>query len=422
MIVLIQQLSLRPPTTTASIPTTQSPALPLPDKPSIAVLPFTNMSDDPKQEYFSDGITDDLIASLSRFPDLFVIARTSAFTYKGKAVKVQDVSRELGVKYILEGGVRKEAHQVRITAQLVDGTTGADLWAVRYDRPLRDIFSLQDEIVRRIVTTLNLQLDLMQQGFDVRQTTDNLEAYDDFLQGVEYGWDPTKDGNEKGRQMFEKAIELDPKYASAYADLGFCYLEDWIFQSSNDPRTLDRALQLEQQAIALDDSRAAAHRILSEVCLQKKQYEQATAEAERAIALDPNSAEGYNQLAQIMAFSGKPAEVIGLEEKAIRLDPRSRDYYLLLEGAAYTLMGRHEEAIPLLKQHLTRYPNDLFAHQTLIVDYVELGQEQEARAEAAEVLRINPKYSIEVWRQKSPQKNRALLERNLADLRKAGLK
>ena len=292
VIVLIQQLSLRPPTTTASIPTTQSPALPLPDKPSIAVLPFTNMSDDPKQEYFSDGITDDLIASLSRFPDLFVIARTSAFTYKGKAVKVQDVSRELGVKYILEGGVRKEAHQVRITAQLVDGTTGADLWAVRYDRPLRDIFSLQDEIVRRIVTTLNLQLDLMQQGFDVRQTTDNLEAYDDFLQGVEYGWDPTKDGNEKGRQMFEKAIELDPKYAHAYADLGSSYLLDWTSQWTHDPHTLDRALQLEQQAIALDDSLPFAHMILGETYVFKKQYDQATAEAERAIALDPNSAVG----------------------------------------------------------------------------------------------------------------------------------
>jgi adenylate cyclase len=146
--------------------------------------------------------------------------------------------------------------------------------------------------------------------------------------------------------MFEKAIELDPKYASAYADVGFLYLEDWIFQSSNDPRTLDRALQLEQKAIALDDSRAAAHRILSEVCLQKKQYEQATAEAERAIALDPNSAEGYNQLARIMDFLGKPAEVIGLEEKAIRLDPRNRDYYLFWEATAYTLMGRMQRRFP----------------------------------------------------------------------------
>jgi TolB-like protein len=159
-IVLVQHLSLRPPTTTASIPTAQSPALTLPDKPSIAVLPFSNMSGDREQEYFSDGITDDLITALSRLSDLFVIARTSTFTYKGKAAKVQDVSPQLGVKYILEGSVRKEADQVRITAQLVDATTGADLWAQHYDRPLRDIFALQDEIVQMIVTTLNLQLTL----------------------------------------------------------------------------------------------------------------------------------------------------------------------------------------------------------------------------------------------------------------------
>ena len=422
VIALIEQVSLRGPTTTASISTTQSPALPLPDKPSIAVLPFINMSGDREQEYFSNGITEDLITALSKLPVLFVIARNSTFTYKGKAVNVQQVGRELGVQYVLEGSVRKAGDEVRIDTQLADATTGANLWAERYDRPLRDIFSVQDSTVQRIVTTLNLELTLVHQGWRFQRHTDNPEAYDDALRALEYLLTPTEDGNLKARQMFEKAIELDPKYASAYADLGFCYLEDWIFQSSNDPRTLDRALQLEQQAIALDDSRAAAHRILSEVYLQKKQYEQATAEAERAIALDPNSAASYNDLAQIMDVSGKPAEVIGLEEKAIRLDPRNRDYYLFWEGTAYTLMGRYAEAIPLLKQHLTRYPGDLSSHVTLIIDYIELGHEQEARAEAAEVLEIDPKFSIEVWRQRSPQKNRALLERNLADARKAGLK
>src|SRR6266478_9479352 len=220
VIVFVQHLSLRPPSTTASIPPAQSPALPLPDKPSIAVLPFTSMSGDREQEYFSDGITDDIITALSRLPGLFVIDRNSAFTYKGKPVKAQQVSRELGVRYVLEGSVRKEADQVRITAQLADATTGADLWAVHYDRPLRDIFALQDEIVRRIVTTLNLQLDLMQRGADVRQTTDNLEAYDNLLRGLVYIWSLTKDDNAKAREMFEKATQLDPKYARAYADLG----------------------------------------------------------------------------------------------------------------------------------------------------------------------------------------------------------
>jgi adenylate cyclase len=215
VIVFVQHLSLRPPSTTASIPPAPSPALPLPDKPSIAVLPFTNMSDDREQEYFSDGITDDLISALSRLPDLFVIARTSTFTYKGKAAKVQDVSRELGVKYILEGSVRKEADQVRITAQLLEATTGDHLWAEHYDRPLRDIFALQDEIVRKIVTTLNLQLTLEEQGILVSKRTDNLAAYDYYLQGMQYLNYFTKDDDEKARQMFDKAIVLDSGYSDA---------------------------------------------------------------------------------------------------------------------------------------------------------------------------------------------------------------
>src|SRR5713101_3339286 len=311
VIVFLQHLSLRPPTTTASIPLQQKPSLPLPDIPSIAVLPFTNMSGDREQEYFSDGITDDLTTALSRIPDLFVIARTSAFTYKRKAVKVQDISRQLGVKYVLEGSVRKADNQVRITAQLVDATTGDHIWAEHYDRALRDIFSLQDEIVRRIVTTLSLQLDLMQRGtFDVHQTTNNLEAYDDFLRGCEFYWSFTKEGNAKARQMFEKAIELDPKYAHAYSSLGSNYWLGWAVQSSPDPNALDRASQLAQRAIALDESLPRAHIVLSYTYLYKRQYDQATTEAERAVALDPNSALGYEALATIVGESGKPGETI----------------------------------------------------------------------------------------------------------------
>src|SRR5712692_7142104 len=227
VIVLIQQLSLRPPTTTASIPPAQKLAPALPDMPSIAVLPLTNMSGDREQGYFSDGITDDLITALSRLPGLFVIARNSSFTYKGKAVGLQDVGKELGVKYVLGGGVRKAGDQVRITVQLADATTGEELWAERYDRPLRDIFAMQDEIVRRIVTTLNLQLILAQRGYLFPRETENLEAYDDVLRGAEYFLSYTKDGNVKARQMCEQAIQLDPKYARAYAALGANYFLGW---------------------------------------------------------------------------------------------------------------------------------------------------------------------------------------------------
>src|SRR5216684_492602 len=318
VIALIEQVSLRGPTTTASISTTQSPALPLPDKPSIAVLPFTNMSGDREQEYFSDGITEDLITALSKLPVLFVVARNSTFTYKGKAAKVQQVGRELGVQYVLEGSVRKAGNQVRVTAQLADATTGDHVWAERYDRPLQDIFAVQDNIVQRIVTTLNLEFTLVHQGWQFARHTDNPEAYDDTLRGIEYLETPTKEGNLKARQMFEKAVELDPKYSTSYMDLGTTYWLDWVLQWSDDPSALDQALQLERQAIALDDSQPMAHTLLSGIYVFKKQYDQASAEAERTLALDPNSAGGYEALARIMDSTGKSAEAIGWAARARR--------------------------------------------------------------------------------------------------------
>ncbi len=266
----------------------QPPSLPLPDKPSIVVLPFVNMSEDPKQEYFSDGLTEDLTSALSKISSLFVIARNSAFTYKGKAVKVQDVSKELGVRYVLEGSVRKADNQVRITAQLIDATTGGHLWSERYDRPLQDIFALQDEVVQKIVTTLKLQLTLQEQGILVRKTTDNLEAYDYYLRGREHFNRFTQEANAQARQMFEKALELDPQYAEAYAFLGWTYFREWGLQWSQDPQTLEQAFALAQKAVALDDSLPQAHVVLGAVYLWKKQHDQAIAEAERAIALDPN--------------------------------------------------------------------------------------------------------------------------------------
>ena len=421
VIVFVQHLSLRPPTTTASIPPAQSPALTLPDKPSIAVLPFTNMSGDRDQEYFSDGITDDLITALSRLPDLFVIARTSTFTYKGKAAKVQDVSRELGVKYILEGGVRKEADQVRITAQLVDATTGADLWAQHYDRPLQNIFSLQDEIVQMIVTTLNLQLTLEERGILVRKQTDNLDAYDYFLRGVEYFWRSTKDGNAEARQMFEKAIELDPKYADAYAWLGENYLWGWVFLLSPDRKDLDRGLQFAQRSVAMDDSQPFAHSVLGKIYLFERQYDQALSEALRGIALGPNDAFGYETLCYVMNNTRKRAEAIELAEEAIRLDPRRRDFYFCLEGWSYIQMGRYQEAIPILQRCVAAYPN-VGTHYALAVDYIELGREPQARAQAAEILRMSPNFRVDTFVQGFPNQDEAYKGRVRTDLHKAGLK
>jgi adenylate cyclase len=397
-------------------------ALPLPDKPSLVVLPFVNMSNDPEQEYFSDGLTEDLTTALSQFSSLFVIARNSAFTYKGKAVKVQEVGKELGVQYVLEGSIRRADDQVRITTQLVDAITGHHLWSERYDRPLKDVFALQDEIVQKIVTTLKLQLTLREQGYLVRKTTDNLEAYDSFLRGLEAFNRYTPEARIQARQRFEKALALDPQYAEAYVRLAGIYARGWTLQWDQDSQALEQAFELVQKAVALDHSLPLAHRVLGTVLVWKKQHDQAIAAAERAVALDPNNAEGYARLGQTLNLTGRPEEALVMVEKAMRLNPRSPAIYLVYLGHAYYSTRRYEEAMAVLKGALTRHPDFLPAHDILAAIYSELGREAEARAEAAEILRLNPKFSLEVHKERIPIKDPAVLERHIAALRKAGLK
>ncbi len=395
---------------------------PLPDKPSLAVMPFVNMSNDPEQEYFSDGITEDITSDLSKISSLFVIARNSAFTYKGKAVKVQDISKELGVRYVLEGSVRKADNQVRITAQLIDATTGEQLWSERYDRPLKDIFALQDEIVQKIVTTLKLQLSLWEQGVLVRKTTDNLEAYDFFLRGLQFFFRFTKETNVQAQRLLEKAIELDAQYARAYAQLGQTHWLAWIWQWSPESQSLEQASVMGQKAVALDDSLPNAHALLSLVLLWQKQHEKAITEGERAIAVDPNNADAYRSLAEVLYFCGKPEEGIKLMEKAIRLNPRHPPTYEFMLGVNYRSAGRYEDAIQMLKKALALNPNIVNAHFNLMVIYSELNREEEAKAAMAEALRLSPQWSLETWRQNVPFKNPAEIERFAAALRKAGLK
>jgi adenylate cyclase len=397
-------------------------ALPLPDKPSIAVLPFTNMSGDPEQEYFSDGITEDLITDLSKLSGLFVIARNSVFTYKGKTIKVEQVCRELGVRYVLEGSVRKAGNRVRINAQLVDATTGGHLWAERYDRELKDIFALQDEVTQKIVFALKIQLTPEEQTRFRQAPTNNLEAYDYFLRGQAHFWRFTREANIQARQMFEKAIELDPEYAGAYAVLGFTYLIEWAFQWSQDPQLLAQGFAVAQRAVVLDDSLPLAHTMLGVFYLWQKRHGQAITEGQKAITLGPNRADGYAWLGNTFNFAGRSEEAIGLIEKALRLNPHDPFFYLSILGFAYRLMGRHEEAMATLKSALSRNPNFIPARAHLLVAYSELGQEAEARAEAAEILRISPNFSLEGVRQRLPFKDQTDLERLLAGLRKAGLK
>ena len=305
---------------------------------------------------------------------------------------------------------------------MVDATTDSHLWAERYDRPLKDIFALQDEITQQIVAVLQVEVQEAELERVRRTPTANLTAYDYFLQGLEYLYRFTKEANARARQMFERAIELDPKYAAAYAALSLTYSNEWILQLSQDPQALERAFELAQKVVILDDSLPLAHRTMGVVYLWKKQYEQAIAAGERSISLDPNNADSYAVLGQILTFAGRPEEAIGVLEKAMRLNPRYPVYYSSNLGRAYRLAGRYEEAIAALKRGFIRNPDYLGLHGELAIIYSELGREEEARAEAAELLRINLNFSLEVVRQRLPFKDPAEVERYLASLRKAGLK
>jgi adenylate cyclase len=326
------------------------------------------------------------------------------------------------VRYVLEGSVRKANNRVRITAQLVDATTGHHVWAERYDRELRDIFALQDEITHKIVFALKVKLTEEEQERFRHSPTDNLEAYDAFLRGGEYYSRATKEANAQARQLFEQAIALDPQYSAAYALLGLTHWLEWMYQWSQNPQTLEQAFDLAQKAVDLDDSLPLAHMLLGRAYLAKKQLERALAEAERAIALDPNDADGYAHLAAILNFAGRPKEAIGSLEKAMRLNPHYPYWYLHHLGVAYTFTRRIEEATVAFKRVLTHNPDFLPAHTFLAAIYSALGREQEARAEAAAVLRISPNFSLEVQRQMLPVTDQAGAELFFDLLRKAGLK
>jgi tetratricopeptide (TPR) repeat protein len=288
---------------------------------------------------------------------------------KGKASNVQEVGKELGVRYVLEGSVQKDGEHVRITAQLLDATTGGHLWTERFDRPFKDIFALQDEIVQKIVTTLKLQLTLQEQGWIVRKHTDNVEAYDSYLRGIEPFFRFTQETNAQARQMWERAVALDPQYAEAYARLGFTYYREWFLRWSVDPQNLERVFALEQKAIALDDSVPIAHSILSWVYTQKQQYDQAIAEGERAIALDPNNADSYANQSLALTFAGRHEEALRAIEQAIRFNPHSPPFYLFASGIAYRFAGQYPKAIVTLKEVISRNPNDVAAHNNLAASY-----------------------------------------------------
>jgi adenylate cyclase len=394
----------------------------LPDKPSIAVLPFVNMSDDPKQEYFSDGLTEDIITGLSKIPKLFVIARNSTFIYKGKTVKIQQVGRDLGVRYVLEGSVRKSGDRMRITAQLIDADTGHHLWAERYDRGVKDVFALQDEITENILTSMEVNLTEGEQARLWRRGAVNRKAYEKVLKALEHYRRMTKEENEQARQAYKEAMALDPEYAVPVVGLSYTHWMDVINGWSRSPRnSMKEAAELAEKALQLDDSLADTHVLLGNIYLMKGQYQQAMDAGERALALEPNGADVNALLGLMLRYLGRPEEAIGVLEKAIRLNPIPPAWYLYNIGDAYRLAGLQDMAIRSFKDALKQNPNHFLSKVYLAATYGEMGDGKEGQRLAAEVLQMNPRFSVEQYARRLPYKNREDIEHIIDGLHKAGL-
>ncbi len=373
-------------------------AFPLPDKPSIAVLPFNNMSDDPSQEYFADGMTEDLITDLSKVTGLFVIARNSSFAYKGQQVKVAQVAEELGVRYVLEGSVRRVGDQVRINAQLIDATTGGHLWAERYDGALADVFALQDEVTRKIVAALAVKLTIEdRKALEHSGRPLNLDAYEYVLRGRAKLAQAKRQATVEARELFEKAIEADPKYTRAYVNLGFLHYQEWRYWGLDRDRNTARALALAREAITLDDASGGAHVLLALVLQLRGEHEAADREADRVLSMGGIQAETLGNLGIYLSRATRYREVVDILERAIRLDPLHKPDWFTWLGRAYLGLELPKKAAAVLEQGVTRTPDYVAVHLFLALSYATLDRMEEARAQMNEVLRLNPRFSIEAF-------------------------
>ena len=370
-------------------------ALPLSDKPSIAVLPFDNLSGNPEQEYFSDGLTEEIITALSKTPKVFVIARHSAFIYKGKSVKVQKVGRELGVRYVLEGSVRKAGDKVRITAQLIDATTGKHLWAERYDRNLRDIFAIQDEITLAIIKAMQVELTKGEMADLTGRGTKNLDAYLKALQAQEQWWRMDKQGTLKARQLALEAIAIDPRYGYPYAIVSWAHMMEVWLQSSESPKeSMKLAFEAIQKALTLDESDYRIHIVLSNLYIMQGENDEAISSARRALELCPGGAFAHAVLGTALRYACRFSESVQFREQAIKLDPFPTALEFRNLALAYSRVGRYDDAIAVYKKALHMNPNDWAVHYGLVEAYAKLNRKEEARMAAEELLRARPNFSL----------------------------
>jgi adenylate cyclase len=395
----------------------------LPTGPSVAVLPFVNMSGDPEQEYFIDGLTENVITGLSGCPKLFVISRSSTFTYKNKLVNVQQVARELGAQYVVEGSVQKAKDRVRITVQLINATTGHHLWAEKYDRELGDIFALQDEITIRIMSALEVRLTEGEQARLRYRGPANLEVFVKKAKALAHFRQLNREGNALAKKEVEEALAVAPEDSSLYSLLAATHMMDlWLGSTESNLISFAQATTCLKKAIALDKDNSDAYLILGKLHEIKREHDEAIAAAERAVVLNPNGADAYAGLGIILALAGRPEEGVEFVKKAIRLNPIPPAYYFNHLGAAYRVSGQYEEAITAYKKAIHNQPTLLFAHLGLAASYIHVGQEEEAHAEAAEVLKIDPEFSLERYAKTYPLKKKADKDLYIAALRKAGLK
>jgi adenylate cyclase len=395
--------------------------LPLPDKPSIAVLPFDNMTGDAGKEYFADGFTEEIISSLAKISSLFVIARNSSFTYKGKPVKIQQVSRELGVRYVLEGSIQRSGDRLRINAQLIDAVSGTHLWSEHYDRDLKEIFGLQDEVILKITSALQVNLTSGEQARVWAEGTKNLEAYLKFLQGREFLIGGNRDSVAQARRMAEEAIALDPRYADAYALVGATYHNEVFLGSSHPKESIAKAIEWTQKALAMNGSLADARARLGVLYTWSGRYDEAIAEAERGVELDPNSATANFFLSNVLRYAGRSKEAIPVIRKALRLEPMAPDIFVQNLALVYFQAGDCKEALAVCEKGLKRERDNLNSHAIRAAVYGFCGREEQAREEATEVLRINPKFTVESYTRVLPYKYQSNKDLTIQGLRKAGL-
>jgi len=416
-----------PPTPKMEVASKEKMAFPLPDKPSIAVLPFTNMSGDPKQEVLCDGLTDTIITSLSRIPHLFVIASNSTFTYKGKPVKVQQVAEDLGVRYVLEGSMQKAEKRIRLRAQLIDAITGCHLWAESYDRSLEDIFALQDEIASKVITSLQVELTSAEYARAIGKSTKNLEALELFWRGQYHLTRMTKEDTTLARQYAEKAIEIDPEFSTAWTELGFTHVHDSMFGwSSSREQSLKLSEGCAQKALSLNPSEPKAFMLLCSISVAKKEHDKAVEYAERAVEANPNDPWALVFLGSAMRWVGRFEEAIANVRKAMRLTPFYPAAPLATLGYSSFHLRRYDDALSAGEKLLERCRKgelpDSIGYLLMVAIYTELGQEEKARKYATEFLSANPNWNLEVMKRFWVYKNQSDLDRLLNATRKAGLK